>query len=1037
MLRRTSHIFLELIAALIVGVLLLMLVATWRLSQGPVSLGFLKPYVDEQLVALEGPLKIEIDDMILKWAGWDRALDIVVLGAKASARDGGPIASAPEVSVSISALPLLRGVIAPTSLELISPKLNIVRTRSGRFELGVGVAAGESGALMSFVTDALLQRPERFGATGRLKRISVTGGNLTVEDHANGVTWGAPHADILLSRESEGIGARFDLDMDFADHRPSLRGTARYAWARNDIDVKAHMENWRADLLAARIKSLAPLKGLRVPIAGDIELKLDAAGAVRRATYDLTGGAGIVDLPDPHLRGLPVRSVGARGSFDRRPTRLVIERLKVDLGGPNIEASAVVTRTGDRSNFSAEAMTRDFPTSLLPRYWPPHVAKPARKWVLENITGGGVSEMRTTLSGRLSGANGDQVDLDNFESNLVAENLTMHYMKPLPPVRGVGLRATLKPTRVDLNIQRGGIDGLRITEGTVAMTDLEKPDSKFDLELVFHGPLSDALGVLDRPPLGFATAMGFAPERTKGIAAVRLVTRMPLATTLTLDQVDIKAAANLRDVAVAKSMFDVDLTEGALSLQLDRKGMVIDGNLRMDGIPGALTWYENFTDKSEYSRRYDIKARLDDAQRERLGLVVGSRLSGPVDAEMSYVVSSDTKRGLSARLDLGAAALSLPLLDWSKPPGQPGTAKIDLEFSAEDAPRLGKIEISGNELNAHASFTFNPDGETIRSVHLDRFVLADRYDLSGNLRRQSNDALVVALEGPKLDARPFINLDGDSVNGGLSTPLRLYVNAGEVRLGENAAVQQVQAVIHHDGKIWRRIAIDGAADGGNKFSASYRNSPGARAFAVKSANAGAVLRALGLIGSVRGGRLSLTAKRPGAEAASPWKGRLEINDFSLTRAPFMARLLTLSSLTGISDVLSGKGIRFRQLDMPFALQSGRLTLGDSRAVGAESGVTATGFVDLEAEQVDLEGTLVPAYTINSLLGNIPLLGKLFTGSKGSGVFAATYGMKGPFKKTEITVNPLAALAPGFLRDLISGLEKVGTEPIGPPEPVQD
>ena len=123
--------------------------------------------------------------------------------------------------------------------------------------------------------------------------------------------------------------------------------------------------------------------------------------------------------------------------------------------------------------------------------------------------------------------------------------------------------------------------------------------------------------------------------------------------------------------------------------------------------------------------------------------------------------------------------------------------------------------------------------------------------------------------------------------------------------------------------------------------------------------------------------------------------------------------------------------------MPFALQSGRLTLGDSRAVGSEIGVTATGFVDLEAEQVDLEGTLVPAYTINSLLGNIPLLGKLFTGSKGSGVFAATYGMKGPFKKTEITVNPLAALAPGFLRDLISGLEKVGTEPIGPPEPVQD
>jgi hypothetical protein len=47
-----------------------------------------------------------------------------------------------------------------------------------------------------------------------------------------------------------------------------------------------------------------------------------------------------------------------------------------------------------------------------------------------------------------------------------------------------------------------------------------------------------------------------------------------------------------------------------------------------------------------------------------------------------------------------------------------------------------------------------------------------------------------------------------------------------------------------------------------------------------------------------------------------------------------------------------------------------------------------------------------------------VLGKLLTGGEeGGGVFAATYKMKGPTDDPKMTVNPLTALAPGFLRHL--------------------
>jgi hypothetical protein len=185
-----------------------------------------------------------------------------------------------------------------------------------------------------------------------------------------------------------------------------------------------------------------------------------------------------------------------------------------------------------------------------------------------------------------------------------------------------------------------------------------------------------------------------------------------------------------------------------------------------------------------------------------------------------------------------------------------------------------------------------------------------------------------------------------------------------------------------------------------------------------------------LLDDISGGKLILSAVRQGSKSDSLWRGKLGISNFVLVKAPFMVRLMTMASLTGISNMVDGKGVAFSRLDMPFTFASQRLKIMDARAVGSELGITGEGLIDLDAKKVDLDGTVVPAYTINSILGNIPVLGAVFTGSKGSGIFAATYTIKGDFEKIQIDVNPLAALAPGFLRNLIKGAGKAGVE--GPP-----
>jgi hypothetical protein len=149
-----------------------------------------------------------------------------------------------------------------------------------------------------------------------------------------------------------------------------------------------------------------------------------------------------------------------------------------------------------------------------------------------------------------------------------------------------------------------------------------------------------------------------------------------------------------------------------------------------------------------------------------------------------------------------------------------------------------------------------------------------------------------------------------------------------------------------------------------------------------------------------------------------------VEDFRLANAPVLAKLFTVAGLTGILDLLSGQGIHFTALEMPFSFVDGWLTVSDGQAAGSAVGVTAKGKVDLETDRAALEGTLVPAYAINSALGELPLVGPLFTPEKGGGFIAVSYQMRGPTgDPNSLSVNPLSALTPGFLRHLFDLFDK--------------
>ena len=150
---------------------------------------------------------------------------------------------------------------------------------------------------------------------------------------------------------------------------------------------------------------------------------------------------------------------------------------------------------------------------------------------------------------------------------------------------------------------------------------------------------------------------------------------------------------------------------------------------------------------------------------------------------------------------------------------------------------------------------------------------------------------------------------------------------------------------------------------------------------------------------------------------------LKIDNFKIQEIPVLAKLLTLASLQGIADLLTGEGIRFTDFEMKFSSKGKLMTIEEMYAIGPAISILMDGYVESN-KLISLRGTLVPATTVNRTISSIPIIGDILVGKKvGEGVFGVSFKIKGPPKKLETTVNPIKTLTPRFITRTLEKIKK--------------
>ena len=150
---------------------------------------------------------------------------------------------------------------------------------------------------------------------------------------------------------------------------------------------------------------------------------------------------------------------------------------------------------------------------------------------------------------------------------------------------------------------------------------------------------------------------------------------------------------------------------------------------------------------------------------------------------------------------------------------------------------------------------------------------------------------------------------------------------------------------------------------------------------------------------------------------------LIIDNFKIKEVPVFAKLLSLASLQGMADLLTGEGIRFTDFEMNFSNKNGLMTIEEMYAIGPAVSIIMDGYIETK-KLVSLRGTLVPATTINRTIASIPVLGKILVGGKtGEGVFGVSFKIKGAPKDLKTTVNPVKTLTPRFITRTLEKIKK--------------
>ncbi len=1009
----------------------------WRLSQGPLDVTRLARWAEERALA-GGTTRLEFGRASVAWAGFGqgagRALELRLEDARLVGA-GGPTAEAAQADIDLSLAGLLSGKALPQMVQLTGLRLRLARSADGRISLGqaaLGPASAGAPSLPGIL--AALARPATADYGGlppalrilsQLRQVRVQDAVVQVTDPALGE--GRLSGDMDLQRAPEGgvTGtAAVRLAMGLAEARLALRAELAEAGTR----IEATLSPIDTAALAAVAPMLAPLKALEGAVRLVATAELTPTLALRHSSVRANMDRGLARPPGATL---PLEGVvlDAAAAWDPAapallPRTFVLNRLQAAVAMPDGAPPTTLAVTGSgaradgRLHGTMSATLDRLAFAQLGALWPSVWGGNVRPWIVQNITAGTARDGQATLT--LEAAeDGAGFRVTQATASLHGEDASIHWLRPVLPIEHAQAVLTMRDVdSLEIAIPAARQGAMQLRDGMVRITGLSKKDQDLSVTAGVQGGVPELLMLLRHPRLKLLDKSPLPINNPAGTLNGKLSVTLPLKKNLEFEEVGIHAEGRLTGLRLGGLVAKRDLDRGDVLVDVTQDGLKANGAATLGGIPGQLAVELDFRSggPDQVVQRANVSGRATPRQLAAAGLDAEGLLAGGTTAfTAEYSARRDGRGDVQVQADLRDSAISVA--GWTKAPGQPANARGRLLLNHGKLQGIDGVQAQGPgmEVRGRAEMV----GNTPSRLVLDRIVLGPTR-ASGQVELPSNpdQPLRASLTGTVLDLSAKLSRQPTPKPGASEEPgtaLVADLRFDRVLLAGGHSISGVSGHVEYDGE--RLNALRLQSSGAERIQAVVVAEGRSRRVSVRAADGGAVLRALDVTGTVRGGSLAVEARYDDTRPGSPLSGTANLSDFHVTDAPVLGKVLQAVTVYGIPDALSGPGLAFSRLIMPFRWDGQVLDIGETQAFSASLGLTVKGQVDVTLKQVDVTGTIVPAYVLNSALGRLPLVGRLFSPERGGGLVAVEYSVRGPLADPAVGVNPLSALTPGFLRQL--------------------
>ena len=1052
--KKTAIGLLEVMAVLLLILAIVAGIFAWRITSGPVDVSFAKPYIENALRDPESDVEILFGSVVVHWPDITQALYLRLEDITLN-KNNKNVAEIGALDLSLSRRHLLIGQIKPVQIVLDRPVLHLIRTKYNNIVLFFDEDAQQDientapdevmdkAEIAQLLDDVLAPVSENNTAPSFLKALDVfevKDAQAVVEDHVIGMTWYLPNIDVAIARDQMGLIASTSIELPGAggvDGASNIQADIRYGKEDKMFDARFYAQDFNPHFLSEKIEGLEFLNEHFVSFNGDVRLTLSQELELQTAEALISSNAGILKLDGVYDEPFRYQSAFFDIFYDHPEKFLDIRKASIMAGDTEIIVQSPLRYNDNNIATSIIVTIPEIQMDHVPEIWPKPLLEgdPAEEWMLEKLSDGRILDMQVTLdilAEKMAGENGEsewKVEPGNLTGSFTAQNMTVDYRAPLRPITKANGRGILAEDVLTINVDDAMLGDLAVKNSTVAIDHLiAEGEGNATIDMNLNGPIGSVFKYLEDEPINKSAAdIGIDGDAVKGNADLNVKVSFPTIKDLPAEDVKVTAAGTLTDTVLPGVVRGLNLTGGPLQLALGDGSVSLQGKAKLDGRPVDLKWQEYLESEGKpHSSRVEAKLVADKKLRDHFGIGLEDWLIGDIPLDIVYTEYQDDRAVIDIKGDLKQAVLMVEPFNYTKQIGATGSFSCTAIAQGPYMKEIKNLTVHTKELdlkNGHLEFETIKGESVLRRGTIDSVKLEEN-DLAIEFEIGTSDLLKMDITGSFLDARPFLAEKGKKEDdAGDKDPLIVSVAVDRMRTADARLIEKAKLYIDLDRKgAMNQLEMDAVAGKGVIYLRYKPDRNGIMTIRLEAGDAGATLRAFDIYDNVKGGKLVIEGQAKVADTKNVLNGTVKLGEFRVTDAPVLARILGIMGPTAIPQLLSSDGLYFSRLESKFEWHirpfGDLYIVKDGRTSGSSLGLTFEGTIDKRKDEMALKGTVVPVSMLNNMVSEIPIIGNVLAGGKDGALIAATYKVEGPAKEPKISVNPLAALAPGFLRKLL-------------------